>query len=455
MIKFFSLGGANEIGANSYYLDIDGTGIILDCGMHPQKTGFDALPKFNLLKDKPLDYVLISHAHQDHLNALPFLIKEFPYLKIVTTPQTRAIAELTLNNSISILSKQIRDESFEIYSREEVDLLIQSIDYKAYNEKFDITGFKSSNGKSITAEFFDAGHVLGSAGILIECNDQKIFFTGDINLSSQTLMNGASLPSSKINTLFLECTYGATDSSLLNNWEDEINRLIYSINKVFNSGGSVLIPVFSFGKMQEILATIYLQMEKGKLTKADIYTGGIGTKINRVYDYNRYVVDRNEKELILHDIPTINYYDIRSTEDFFKYPSIVLASSGMMIESTMSYILAKRWLKQKDSAIFTVGYMDNNTPGYLIANSKQGEKLKLNDNDEEIIVECTIKNFRFSAHSKREELLKIVKILEPENVVLIHGDPGAINWMSPEICKLKKDIKVHSPVNGKEISFAS
>lgn len=454
MISILSLGGANEIGASCYYMNIDGTGIILDCGMHPQKTGLDALPNFSLLKDKPIDYVLISHAHQDHLNALPFLIKEFPYLKIVTTPQTRAIAELTLNNSISILSKQIKDDSFEIYSREEVDLLIQSIDYKSYNERFDVTGYASLNGYNISAEFFDAGHVLGSAGILLENNNRKLFYTGDINLSSQTLIGGSQLPSSKVNTLLLECTYGATDSSLLKNWEDETNRLVSSINKIFNNGGSVLIPVFSFGKMQEILATLFLQMQKGKLAQADIYTGGIGTKINRVYDYNRYVVERNEKELILHDIPTINYYDIKSTEDFFKHPSIVLASSGMMIESTMSYILAKRWLKQKDSAIFTVGYMDSSTPGYLIANSKKGEKLKLNEYDEEIIVECSIKNFRFSAHSKREELIKIVKTLEPENVVLIHGDPEAINWMGAEILKLNSKVKVHSALNGKEITFA-
>ena len=127
MIRFLPLGGADEIGANCYYLNINETGIILDCGMHPKKAGIDAFPKFGLLKDKPVDYVLISHAHQDHLNALPFLIKEFPHLRIVTTPQTRAISELTLHNSISILKNQIKDDSFSVYSHEEVDLLIQSI----------------------------------------------------------------------------------------------------------------------------------------------------------------------------------------------------------------------------------------------------------------------------------------------------------------------------------------
>ncbi len=86
MIEFLLIGGEDEIGANCYYLNVNGTGVILDCGMHPKKVGLEALPEFNLLKDKPIDYVLISHAHQDHLNALPFLIKEYPHIKIVTTP---------------------------------------------------------------------------------------------------------------------------------------------------------------------------------------------------------------------------------------------------------------------------------------------------------------------------------------------------------------------------------
>ena len=60
MITFLSLGGAEEIGANCHYLNVNGTGIILDCGMHPKKVGLEALPKYELLEDKPLDYVLIS-----------------------------------------------------------------------------------------------------------------------------------------------------------------------------------------------------------------------------------------------------------------------------------------------------------------------------------------------------------------------------------------------------------
>ena len=453
MITFLPLGGADEIGANCYYLNINGTGIILDCGMHPKKVGLEALPKFELLKDKPLDYVLISHAHQDHLNALPFLVKEFPHVKIVTTPQTRAIAELTLHNAISILSRQVNDESFAIYSHDEVDLLIKTIDYKAYGEEFNITGLKAAIGSDIKAVFFDAGHVLGSAGILINNGDSKIFYTGDINLSSQSLLKGAELPSTKVNTLILECTYGATDSSMLNSWEDEVNLFVSSLNKILNSGGSVLVPVFSFGKMQEILAVIYHQTRTGKLTTADIYTGGIGKKINRIYDYNRYTANISEDDLILHDVPQKNLYEIKSTEELFKYPSIILASSGMMVENTLSYTLAKRWFSQKDSAIFTVGYMDDETSGYIVANSKKGDKIKLTEAEKEIEVKCEINNFKFSAHSKREELLEIVNRLNPDNIVLVHGDKDAINWIGASIIELQKGKKVYPAAVGKNILF--
>jgi len=451
MIEFLPLGGAGEIGANCYYLNINDVGIILDCGMHPQKTGLDSLPKFDLLEEKPTDYILVSHAHQDHLNALPFLIKKFPHLKIITTPQTRAVAELTLHNAISILKRQVDESEFEIYSRDEVDLLIKSINYKSYNEKFTLDSLNSS--AEIEVEFFDAGHIIGSAGILLTFNGRKIFFTGDINLSSQTLLSGANLPSEKVDILITETTYGATDSSVIHIWEKEVERFSSSINKVINNGGSVLIPVFALGKLQEMLSTIWLQMQKNKITNIDIYTGGIGNKINRIYDYNRYVVKRNEKELMLSDIPQKNLNELKDYDELFKFPCIVLASSGMIVESTNSFMLAKRWLHKKDSAIFTVGYMDPSTPGSIISSARKGDKIHLTERDRKVEVKCEIKNFRFSAHSKREELVSLVKKLNPDKIVLIHGDKEAINWMGASILKQYPGNKVFAASNYKPILF--
>lgn len=453
MISFLPIGGGNEIGANCYYLNFHGNGIILDCGIHPQKTGLESLPGFNLLKDKPIDWCLISHAHQDHIGSLPFLVKKFPYVKVITTPQTRALAELTLHNSVSILKKEINDESFEFYTHDEVDLLIKMIGYKEYNNEIELNSFHQHAQNKVNAIFYDAGHILGSAGVLLENNGYKIFYTGDINLTNQTLIPGATLPKTKVDTLILETTYGATDSALLLNWKEESIRLAREANKILNQGGSILIPVFSLGKMQEMLATIWQLMLNRKLTTVDIYTGGIGTKINRAYDYNRYVVNRTDKELELSTIPQKNYYEVSNPEDFFKRPCLVLASSGMMIENTASYNFAKRWITQKDSAIFTVGYMDPESPGYIIANSDIGDKIQLCEFDEVREVKCQIKNFKFSAHARREDLIKIVDKLKPDNVILTHGDEESLNWMGSSILKKYKNIKVQIAKVGKEIKI--
>ena len=453
MITFLPIGGGNEIGANSYYLNINGNGIILDCGIHPQKIGLQSLPNFDLLNNRSIDTCLISHAHQDHLGSLPFLIKKFPYVKIITTPQTRALAELTLHNSVSLLKKEIDEKDFELYNHDEVDLLIKMIEYKEYESKFELNSFHQFKDSKVDVKFYNAGHILGSAGILLENNDHKIFYTGDINLTDQTLIPKAKLPDTKIDTIILETTYGATDSDLLLDWNSESFRFAKEASKILNNGGSILIPVFSLGKMQEMLAAIWLLMQKRKLTTVDIYTGGIGTKINRTYDYNRFVVDRIDKEFEFSSIPQKDYYDITNPEEFFKHPCIVLASSGMMIKNTASYNFAKRFLKQKDSAIFTVGYMDTESPGYVIANTEQGDKIQLTDYDELTEVKCSIRNFKFSAHARREDLLMIVEKLKPENVILTHGDEEAIDWIGSAILKKNKKINVRIAFTEKEINI--
>jgi Cft2 family RNA processing exonuclease len=358
-----------------------------------------------------------------------------------------------LHDSVSILKEQLSEnDELRVYSHDEIDLLIQSIEYKAYEEVFFLTGYNHQSKEPVKITFYDAGHILGSAGILVEHEEKKIFYTGDINLDNQELLSGAKLPKDKIDLLIIESTYGATDSDSLLPWKDESARFADSANKILNNSGSILIPVFALGKTQEMLAVIWNLMMKRKLANTDIFTGGIGTKINRVYDYNRYVVNMNNPEYELKLIPKKNLYEIKKEDDFFKPPCIVLASSGMMLERTMSFKLAQKWLLHKSSAIFTVGYMEENTPGYKIANAEAGNKIKLGIG-KTIEVKCSIKKFRFPAHSKRESLIEIVKKLKPANVILVHGEPAAISWLGASVLKSFKGVKVFQAVKGKLIKI--
>ena len=190
-------------------------------------------------------------------------------------------------------------------------------------------------------------------------------------------------------------------------------------------------------------------MLKKKLIQTDIFTGGIAQKISRVYDYNRYVVNMIDPQFEISSIPQKDLYEVENPEKFFKNPCIVLAPSGMMIQSTASYSLAQYWIKQPNSAIFTVGYMEKTTPGFKFANASQGSTIEIGIYSEQ--VKCKIMNFRFSAHSRREDLIEIVNKLRPTNIILVHGDKPATEWISSALLKKFNDIKLHAAEVGKQI----
>jgi len=454
MNKFLPLGGADDIGASCYFLEIEGTGILLDCGIHPRKKGRESLPDFSLLDNLNLDFVLISHAHQDHIGSLPFLVQKFPHVIITSTIQTKEIAEITLHNAANILKEQFEgDEHITPYTHNEIDLIVRSFRTCAYNEVFEVKGMRHNSSEPIKISFHDAGHILGSAGILVEYKGERIFYTGDIKFSSQQIMEGAILPGVKVDTLITETTYGATDSEHLSSWESESNRFAKAANKILNQGGSILVPVFALGKTQEILALLSDLQERRVLTDVDIYTGGVGRDISKLYDKNRYVVNRHFKNMELDNIPQIDLYEIEDYQIFLKKPGFVLAASGMMIENTASYRLAKFWLNQKNFGIFIVGYVDVDSPGYKILDKEPGEVVQLTDFSEPAVVQCKIERFYFASHSKREEILAMVDKLTPDRVILLHGDYDAKGWLGSQILKKYNHIKMHSSEVGNWIHF--
>jgi len=452
MVKFLTLGGGSEIGANCYYFNIEGTGIILDCGLHPREKGIKALPDFDLINDLPVDFVLISHAHQDHLSALPFLIKKFPYLKIYCTPQTRAVAELTLHSSVSLIRNQLKEDNIEVYSHEEVDQLIKFIFYKEYDNQFIINGYKHNSTEDISCTFLDAGHIIGSSAILIEFGDNKILYTGDICFHNQNLLPKAKINLKGITTLITETTYGSTDTSKFS-IKKEQDKFTSAINKYINGNASILIPVFSLGKTQEMLALLHKLMKSGKIPAVDLFTDGIARKINRIYDYNRYTINYIDSELKIENIPQKRLYQVIHIEKLLKQPCIVLAASGMVLPGTASFKLAQRWLLQNNAAIFTVGYMDPESPGSFIANAKTGGKIHLTPTSPEIEVKCSIEKFRFPSHALRELLLQFISDISPVNIILTHGDESAQDYIGHKLLTRLPNVKLYAAEKGKEISL--
>src|SRR5205814_8400708 len=124
-------------------------------------------------------------------------------------------------------------------------------------------------------------------------------------------------------------------------------------------------------------------------------------------------------------------------------------ASGMMQDGTGSYFLAQRWLRHAHFTICFVGYTDPRTPGYTVSHAKQGERIRFGSMKRDVPVRCKIERFRFSAHARREELLEIVRRLQPKQVVLTHGDEKSMAAFGELILEHHPGIQVSAPETGK------
>jgi Cft2 family RNA processing exonuclease len=414
------LGGAEEIGANCAYLRIGGTGMFIDAGLHPRLRNQMAFPDVNAMASRDADAVFVTHAHADHIGALPFLLRAYPHLRTIMTPATRDIARLTLANGSKLIRKDLAPwytpEQLEFYNRDTLALLQQSFETLEYNKPVSMQSHHGSEEVTVTAHW--AGHILGSCSYEIVCQGYRIIHTGDIQFSRQFFLKGASPPRGHADVLITECTNVQGD--LPNDYQGELQRLAASINKISGSGGSVLIPCFSLGKTQELLCALYRLMQRGTIPTLPLYTAGLGRKLNKVYDTYCYKEPTIRPGFEISDIPQlmINQRDVGSG-DYLKEPSIVLASSGMLHKDTTSFQLAKIWFSKPNFGICFVGYQDPDAPGTSILHSKKNEPFSFAGAT--VKRSCSVERFRFSAHATGDDLVSYILDIRPKLLVITHG----------------------------------
>lgn len=193
---------------------------------------------------------------------------------------------------------------------------------------------------------------------------------------------------------------------------------------------------------------------KGHIPDVDIYTAGFGNTVSELYDRTARFTQRKDPNLRLRDLELLPLPpgDFKKGP-YLRNPSIILTSSGMMATGTLSYRLAEVMLPNVKHGIFFVGYVDPNMPGYQILTSKRGHHFKLNPNTPEIFPQCQIERFHFSAHSNRRSLLRLVGQLNPQMVILVHGECGAEGWMRETIKIRYPHLQVEIAKKGLEIQI--
>ncbi|MBX7157509.1 MAG: MBL fold metallo-hydrolase [Verrucomicrobiae bacterium] len=445
---------ANEIGANSYLLEMEGYTILLDAGMHPKKEGMAATPLYTQTQGKKLDAIFISHAHLDHLGTLPLFARLHPQAKIFMSEPTTHLSDPLLHNSVNIMKKKTQSqETLPLFSHAEVDQIQKRWFPCALEKKLSLNGEPASRNE-FSFEMFDAGHILGSVGLRFNSAKGNFFYTGDVNFDAQEISYSADFPKDEIDTLLIETTRGATDSS---NYcrKAELERLAKSINTVIERNGAILIPAFALGKTQETLVALYHMMQEGIIPPCPISIGGLSWNISTIYDrLAKYYPRLSPKLKLIDDIKPrlVNGKNVRKINP--QRGHIYLLSSGMMTQHTLSNLVAQHFLTDPRHAIFFIGYTDPDSPaGQLKSAFAENKSVTLDPEEGEQPIRCEIDCFDLTAHAQREDILNYIIQVNPRHVLLIHGDEPALEWFQTKIREARPKMKITIPLPGETISF--
>ncbi|MGB8341884.1 MAG: MBL fold metallo-hydrolase [Chthoniobacterales bacterium] len=457
-MKFINLTRRTEIGANCYYLGSGEQGVVLDCGMHPKEEGEMALPFLAALAGRPVDALLLSHAHLDHIGSLPVLMRQQSQARIFMTEPTAAIGEALLHNSVNVMTREREEVGviYPLFTHRETDRATDRWQHCPLGQPFTVDGERSSTrpDDELSFEFCEAGHVLGAAGILLRAEGRTVFYTGDVNFDDQTLLKGAVFPESGIDVLIIEATRG--DSPLPEDYTRgaEEERFAEAIEKAFARGGCVLVPVFALGKTQEVLAMLYKFKRNKMIADAPIYIGGLSSKMTEIYDRRANQSRRVLPRLQL--FPEVGPFVLngKTIADAPARPGRIYAiSSGMMTPKTLSNIFARRIIDRPEHSIFFVGYADPESPAGVLRRSQPNELLSLDEDESAQSLRCQVKAFQFSAHASRESIIEYIRKVAPKKVVLVHGDVPAVEWMRAATAAALPETEIIVPTPGVEIEL--
>jgi Cft2 family RNA processing exonuclease len=458
-LKFINLTRRTEIGANSYYLEIGRHRLLLDCGMDPKNTGEDALPLFKAIADREIDAILISHAHQDHIGTLPLAMRRFPGARIFMTETTAEIGSVLLHNSVNVMTRQreeIGEMSYPLFTHRETDRASKRWRWCPLRQRISISGERAPNREkdALTFEFFDAGHVLGSTGVTLRAEGRTVFYTGDVNFDAQTIMEAAVFPEERIDMLIIECTRG--DHSKPDGWTraSEEQRLAATLGAAFERDACVLIPVFALGKTQEILAMLYKFRRQRLLSEFPIYIGGLSSKFTDIYDRRAHTTRRQLPCLkLMREVAPFILNDETVRDAPVRGGRVYVLSSGMMIPKTLSNVFARRIIENPQHAIFFVGYANPESSAGLLRDAGTGGGVALDPDKPPQRIRCNIEQFQFSAHASRESLVDYAKKISPKKILLVHGDPPAVEWMRSTLSNKLPDSEVIVPTPGVEFDL--
>ncbi|MBP3040586.1 MBL fold metallo-hydrolase [Bacillaceae bacterium Marseille-Q3522] len=446
-MKISVLGGGSEVGASCLHIEIAGTNLLIDAGMRMHSENL--LPALGMVENlgNP-EVVLVTHAHADHIGALPIVHSLFPAVPIYATPPTADLMKIMMKDSYKIMEQRCREtNTLPPFSKEQINKVLESLLLYPASGKLRIGNVRITS--------FRAGHILGAVMFLIEGEGETLLVTGDLSFKAGRTIPGAQVVQDiQPDVVIMESTYGNRQHVDRNTEE---NRLAIDVAEVVAGGGFALVPSFALGRAQEVLLILQDYMDKGLIPEFPIYVDGLVTPISRIYkQYPQYLKGPVSHRIRKHGDVFLTEGRCKAVEPKEREavlkgkPGCIVASSGMLTGGASSWY-AERLVSQDKNAIFITGYQDEESPGKKLLNVADGEENQLELNGTSYEVKCRVGKYGLSAHADANEMNRFIQSLKPTYTLLVHGDDEARNQLSGLIDNRYQPILVE---NGESYPFA-
>ncbi|MEX0847423.1 MAG: MBL fold metallo-hydrolase [Ilumatobacteraceae bacterium] len=431
--SFTPLGGVRTVTGSRFLIEVDGHRVLVDCGLFQglkdlRERNWDRFP----VDPADIDAVIITHAHLDHCGYLPRLVQGGFRGPVHVTHDTGKLMAVVLPDSARLLEEEARFANRAGYSKHRPALpLYTEDDAWAALDLLRSTPFDTdiAVAPGITARFQSAGHILGSASVLLQLGDPpvRMLLSGDLGRGSHPLLRP---PTSvgDVDWIVIESTYG----NRAHDDDDSVDRLAELIDRTVDRGGKVIIPAFAVDRTEVLLFHLHRLAEAGRLPAVPVYVDS--PMALAALDVYRTAIDERADDVradlrgdgSLFTIPHLEeVHDAEGSKAVTRGagPAIIIAGSGMASGGRVVHHL-ERYLPDRNSAVGLVGFQAAGTRGRTLLDG--ADQLKIHGRYVPVRAEvCDLTGF--SVHADADELVAWLATAdrEPDGVFVVHGELDA------------------------------
>jgi metallo-beta-lactamase family protein len=461
------LGAAQTVTGSMHMLEVNGTRVLLECGLYQGRRAESERRNRELPFDPTqIDVMVLSHAHIDHSGNIPSLVKHGFEGNIFVTPGTRDLCSIMLRDSAHIqesdaeyLNKKRRRAGQPpiepLYTRQDAERSLEHLISINYGRPFPIA-------PGVTLTFRDAGHILGSAMVILDVEEngrqRRLLFSGDLGRPDAPLLRDPAVPTGA-EILISESTYG---NRVHENSEQRISRLRDIVNQVSGRGGKLIIPAFSVGRTQGIVYALHQLIDSKQIPELPVFVDSpLSVNATEVFLLHPECYDE-ETEAFLDRSNSRNPFSFGSIHyvrevaqskriNHLDKPAVILSASGMCETGRILHHL-KNNIEDGRNAVVIVGWQAPHTLGRRLVEEQR--EVRIFGETYRRRADVFVIN-GFSAHADRDELLAWVdQIRGPqlEHAFLVHGEPESTEALS-EAFHARQIPHVHAPEPGETVTI--